>query len=164
MPRMMTGPRERLAAYTAPPDERGCTEWTRYANPGGYGVLSIGPRRLLVHRFAWEVENGPIPPGMTVDHRCRNRLCVNVSHLRLLTRRENSRHRGLNKNNTSGYRGVAFSHSNGRWHAFVSIDGRRHSAGSFTTAEEAANAARLKRIELFGAHLEPEIESIRGDI
>ncbi|WP_353848602.1 HNH endonuclease signature motif containing protein [Cellulomonas sp.] len=39
--------------------------------------------------MAWEQENGPIPPGMQLDHLCRVRECVNPLHLELVTQREN---------------------------------------------------------------------------
>jgi HNH endonuclease len=42
-------------------------------------------------RAAWTYKNGQIPPGLTVDHLCKNRRCVNVDHLRLLTNYENGR-------------------------------------------------------------------------
>ena len=44
------------------------------------------------HRAAWVYANGEqIPLGMTVDHICKNRLCVNPDHLRLLGNFENAR-------------------------------------------------------------------------
>lgn len=33
----------------------------------------------------------PIPDGMTVDHTCRNRRCVNRDHMRFVTLEENGR-------------------------------------------------------------------------
>lgn len=38
----------------------------------------------LGHRVAWEAEHGPIPDGMTIDHTCRTRRCIKITHLRLL--------------------------------------------------------------------------------
>jgi len=48
-------------------------------------------------RYVWEQAHGPIPQGMTVDHflynrgECVGRACVEVFHLRLVTRAENTR-------------------------------------------------------------------------
>jgi HNH endonuclease len=49
---------------------------TSQAYGGGY---------LRVHRFAWELLNGPIPDGPTIDHLCRNTLCVKPAHLEVVT-------------------------------------------------------------------------------
>lgn len=60
---------------------------------GSHGYSQIGwnsGNMRLGHRVMWEAEVGPIPPGMTIDHTCRTRRCVNVRHLRVLTNRENS--------------------------------------------------------------------------
>jgi len=43
------------------------------------------------HRAAWVAVHGQIPEGMTVDHICKVRRCVNVRHLRLLSNFENAR-------------------------------------------------------------------------
>jgi hypothetical protein len=55
----------------------------------GYGVvLSLG-KIYCAHRIAWSRVHGPIPPGLVVDHLCRNKLCVNVDHLDLVTEQTN---------------------------------------------------------------------------
>lgn len=59
----------------------GCWNWTRGAVADGYGVLSIRDRSYRAHRVAYEIFVGPIPEGLTIDHLCRNRRCVNPAHL-----------------------------------------------------------------------------------
>lgn len=51
----------------------------------GYGKVDFEGKKLFVHRYVWEKAFGPIPPGLVIDHQCRNRACCNVSHLRLVT-------------------------------------------------------------------------------
>ena len=47
---------------------------------------------VLAHRASWVYAHGTqIPEGMTIDHQCKNRRCVNPEHLRLLTNFENAR-------------------------------------------------------------------------
>lgn len=80
----------RLRAKTAPPDANGCRRWLGCKNAGGYGHIGVGLSSKKAHRVAWELEHGPIPKGMTIDHLCRVRDCVNVKHLRVVTQRENN--------------------------------------------------------------------------
>ena len=45
----------------------------------------------LAHRAAWVFHNGQIPDGMTIDHVCKNKRCVNINHLRILSNFDNAR-------------------------------------------------------------------------
>lgn len=69
-----------------------CWLWTGAVQSRGYGSVWIDGRTHLVHRIAWEHAHGPIPGALTVDHiACFSKACCRPSHLRLLTRSENSR-------------------------------------------------------------------------
>lgn len=46
---------------------------------------------VLAHRAAWVAVNGQMPLGMTLDHTCKVRRCVNPAHLRMLPNYENAR-------------------------------------------------------------------------
>ena len=66
------------------------TEQTRYA------VFYLTSRtRIYAHRFAYELLVGQVPEDLELDHLCRNRSCVNPSHLEPVTHQENVR-RGRN--------------------------------------------------------------------
>ncbi|GEL95374.1 HNH endonuclease signature motif containing protein [Cellulomonas composti] len=79
--------------FWAKVDKReGCWEWQGgRSEPGGYGRIGSAGRLLLAHRVAYELCKGPILDGLTVDHLCGNRGCVNPAHLELVSRGENSR-------------------------------------------------------------------------
>jgi hypothetical protein len=68
----------------------GCWMWTGGTN-GRYGQFRVYEVVVYAHRFAYEGLVGPIPKGLTIDHLCRNKLCVNPQHLEPVTLAENAR-------------------------------------------------------------------------
>jgi HNH endonuclease len=72
-----------------------CWEWTGSRNHAGYGVIwyggspADGGRGYRAHRVAYELFVGPIPDGLSLDHLCRVKHCVNPEHLEPVTQREN---------------------------------------------------------------------------
>lgn len=59
----------------------------------GYPRMSLDGQTVAVHLVLWTNENGYIPGRKTIDHRCRNRLCINLDHLEMVTMKENARRR-----------------------------------------------------------------------
>lgn len=86
----------RILAMCVTNDDNQCLEWTGYVMPSGYGTISWNSREWVVHRAMWTVQVGPIPDDddWTIDHLCRNKRCVNVTHLEVVTRTENSMRAG----------------------------------------------------------------------
>jgi hypothetical protein len=73
----------------AGPDE--CWLWTGGVRTTGYGQIRYLGRNHAAHRVSYEINVGPIPEGLHIDHLCRVRLCVNPIHLEPVTQDENNR-------------------------------------------------------------------------
>ena len=73
--------------------ENGCHEWQASLNASGYGGFQIGRGHYPAHRVAYVLAYGEPAEGLVIDHKCKNRRCVNAvgGHLRPLTLAENTR-------------------------------------------------------------------------
>ena len=74
----------------------GCWNWGACRTRTGYGTMTLtfgvgDYRKVYVHRIGFVLGGGRLRQGMTIDHLCRNRSCVNPAHLEQVTVRENSR-------------------------------------------------------------------------
>ncbi len=106
-------------------NEEGCWLWRGSIDAEGYGRIG---RNQSAHRVAYELLVGPIPQGLTIDHLCRVRHCVNPAHLEPVTMAENLR------------RGMSFSAQNAvkthcnRGHPYDEINTYRHGHSRFCRA------------------------------
>jgi hypothetical protein len=77
-------------------DRRGPDECWPWLGAGakvrfGYGLFKWAGRVQPAHRASYEINVGPIPTGLYLDHLCRNPNCVNPAHLEPVTNEENLR-------------------------------------------------------------------------
>ncbi len=89
-PRATVLPEDRFWAKVAAPDENGCWPWTASCQIAGYGQFYLETRHrkkhlVRAHRWAYEDLRGAIPGGLTIDHLCRNRQCVNPHHMEIVS-------------------------------------------------------------------------------
>jgi hypothetical protein len=84
--------------------DNGCLLWTAALNTKGYPLFTVSQpakKMRLAHRYWYEIQVGPIPQGMDLDHEChtrsnctagdacQHRRCVEPTHLSPVTHREN---------------------------------------------------------------------------
>lgn len=101
-----------------------CWLWTGGKVGGGYGRFYINAKRILAHRFIYELLIGPIPAELELDHLCRNRPCVNPFHLEAVTRRVN-----ILRGETIPARNAVKTHCNyghSLEDSYIGLDGSRH--------------------------------------
>lgn len=140
------------AAPSHAPELGPCHVWTGYIPKGDdYARFTADGRSHRAHRWAWEQENGPVPAGMLVDHKCHRPACVRVSHLRLASRKQNAEHQlsARRDNRSSAYRGVTWHKTKQRWCVQATHNGRNHHGGVFLDEHEAGAAAAALRSRLF---------------
>ena len=129
--------------------KRGMQPWDKAGAPNkGYLSIRIGGKGYLAHRLAWMYVTGEFPT-LQIDHIDGEKTNNAWNNLRLATNKQNAENTKLSSKNTSGYRGVTFRKEYGKYEANVKHNQKRFYLGSFATAEEAAEAARNKRAELF---------------
>ena len=83
-----------VARFWAKVDKRAeqeCWPWKGAKNTRGYGYFSAHSRAPCVgaHRIAYSLCVKAIPDGLTIDHLCRNKGCVNPAHLEPVSMKEN---------------------------------------------------------------------------
>ena len=66
-----------------------CWLWTSTTTPLGYSRFSFEGKSVYAHRWVYEFCVAYIEDGLTIDHLCRVRHCVNPNHLEVVSQREN---------------------------------------------------------------------------
>ena len=108
----------------------------------------------MAHRLAWLFHYGEWPENH-IDHingdRSDNRIC----NLREATVKQNGENRKLHKNNTSGYRNVRWKKERNKWEVSIRHNRKLHSIGLFSNLDDAIDAAKKARDQLFTHHDTP---------
>lgn len=111
----------------------------------GYWVVQLNGKLHKAHRVIYQMRHGFLSEEVEIDHVDGNPGNNSVGNLRLASRTQNNRNQRRRKDNTSGVKGVSFSRRNGKWKAYIGVDGKQCHLGYFETAEEAAMAVAAAR-------------------
>jgi hypothetical protein len=79
-------------------------------------------------------------PGIDIDHWDGDGLNNQDENLRLCTPSQNGANRRVNKNNTSGYKGVYLHQETNKWEAHIKVNYKTIYIGVFLSAIDAAHA------------------------
>lgn len=115
-----------------------------YTDKNGYVHISVDGTLLLAHRLAWAFVYNKEPPPI-IDHKDGNPSNNKWTNLRQASRSTNGANRGLDRDNSTGFKGVSTT-AEGRFRARF----RSKFLGSFDTAEEAALVYNTTALEHFG--------------
>lgn len=85
---------DRLFARVMIDEITGCHIWQGQTegkrSPDPYGRTTLYSTTIATHIAMWYAVHGKLPKkGYHVDHRCTVRLCINIDHLQLRTRKKN---------------------------------------------------------------------------
>lgn len=100
----------------------------------GYLQITINGNKYLLHRLIFMYFYGRWPNQ--IDHINGRRSDNRIENIRECDFSKNHGNKRLNRNNTSGYKGVFYIKSSGRWMTYVA----HKYIGTFKTKEEAAQA------------------------
>jgi hypothetical protein len=105
-------------------------------------IVTINSRGLSRSRVVWAMHKDEWPV-FEIDHKNRDPLDDRIENLRPATRSQNTSNVGLRKDNTSGYKGVAWNKRNRKWVAYVGTGKKVIYLGYFDDPAE-AHAAYVK--------------------
>lgn len=103
---------------------KGCWLWTAGCFTNGYGCFKYKGRSIKAHRYAYEIQNGPIPDGLKVLHECDNPPCIRGSHLFAGTDADNTDDRDTKGRGVAGrkYGALYPGHSQGERNGNAKLD------------------------------------------
>ena len=98
-------------------------------------------KNITLHRWILSLKDSK----MEVDHFDNDTLNNTDNNLRICTRAQNLQNRKIQRNNSSGYRGVCLHKKTGKWQANLRIDGKFKYLGLYASKEEAGKVVAEAR-------------------
>jgi len=102
----------------------------------GYKQGMIFNKLYLAHRVVYAIYYG-IWPTAQIDHINGDKLDNRIANLRDVTNAENARNTKKYSNNTSGYTGVSWDSTVGKWRSSIWVQNKNCHLGFFTDIEDA---------------------------
>lgn len=124
-------------------DPAGCVD-----RATGYVKVRTDGKLVYAHQIAWAVYYGRWPTSK-IDHRDGDVSNNRILNLRLASNEGNARNTNINVRNQSGFKGVVYQASRGKWAAYIS-NGHTRFLGRFQSPEDAARAYDTAAIAEYG--------------
>ena len=142
-----------VKAITLPTGQRVIIDAEDYDKVSGYArSYKKGTREGVAYASTTKMRNGKrksylihrvimnAPKGLEVDHINGDGLDNRKQNLRLCNKSQQTANTGLNRCNTSGYKGVSFCSRENKWRSYITHNSKFRSLGYYETKEEAALA------------------------
>ncbi len=125
---------------------------TKAGSIAGHGYILIGINNTMygAHRLAFIYVHGFITDKQ-IDHINGIRTDNRISNIRLVTPADNQRNQSIYKNNTSGVMGVSWIKAEGKWRAYIQVNGVKKHLGYFNKKELAIETRKNAEIK-YGFH------------
>jgi hypothetical protein len=143
-------PETGVFTWRVPPSGRvAAGERAGFVHEQKYRCIRISGRKYREHRLAWLYVNGRWPPNQ-IDHRDGNILNNRIDNLREASSSQNRANSRISVKNTSGYKGVSWDVSKGKWSARIGVAGKQIHLGRYHCPEKAHAAYCTAAERYFG--------------
>ena len=123
----------------------------------GYVCSRLNGELIRLHDFVMSREQEEKPAGNYVDHINHDKMDNRRINLRIVSPKESAKNMPLNSANKSGATGVCKAR-NGRYRAYITINKKQKSLGTYATVSEAA-LAREEAERILGFQARPKTVS-----
>lgn len=114
----------------------------------GYRQVNVNKKVYKLHRLIYLYHHNHIPK--ILDHIDGDKLNNKIENLRAASPSESQCNRGLQKNNSSGIKGVYWDKNRKKWEAYCQYQRKKKTLGRYNTKEEAELVAKSYRKIMHG--------------
>ena len=136
---------EVISSFLISKDDEHLLQYTWRLRSRGYVYRKYQGKEIWLHN---EIMHPP--EGYVVDHINGNPLDNTRDNLRICTQLDNMKNLKLNIRNTSGVTGVNWRKDIQKWRAFIQVEGKFISLGTYTNKEDAIKARKEAEVKYFG--------------
>lgn len=124
-------------------------EYCWYIDKNGYVISCTAEEDILMHRLIMGLKKGD---QQEVDHIYHKTNDNRKTQLRIVCSSENNMNKGLQSNNTSGYKGISYNKQYGKWEAEIGAYNHKIKLGYFENKDEAIKARKQAEEKYFGEY------------